>query len=193
MSVRRSTQVLVVAATVSASTFVGAGGADAAVSQVTPMPAATASADTATSLQLPLLRRGSSGQPVRSAQYLLRAHGHHEVAVDGDFGPVTEAAVKAFQGSEGLTADGQVGNQTWPKLLVTVRLGQRGNAVRAVQDQFQFRNLSGDPTKGLRVDGIFGPRTDSAVRAFQRAVGLRVDGVVGPRTWNQLVNGALSF
>lgn len=39
----------------------------------------------------------------------------------------------------------------------------------------------------LDVDGIFGPRTDTAVRAFQRAHGLVVDGIVGSRTWSSVI------
>lgn len=36
------------------------------------------------------------------------------------------------------------------------------------------------------VDGVFGPRTDEAVRAFQRDAGLEVDGYIGPKTWAAL-------
>lgn len=40
---------------------------------------------------------------------------------------------------------------------------------------------------GLVVDGIFGPRTNTEVRSFQRAHGLVVDGIVGPRTWSAVI------
>ncbi len=151
-------------------------------------------------LDWPLLRKGQpapgplSTEPIRTLQYLLRHRGHSKVAVDGKFGPITEEAVRAFQRSKGLGVDGIVGNETWPALLVTVRRGSEGDAVRAVQSQFAARRGLGsdDEGTGLAVDGIFGPRTDAAVRAFQEAAQLAVDGIVGPRTWYALVTGVLA-
>lgn len=150
-------------------------------------------------LNWPLLRQGQPApgalavEPIRSLQYLLRQHKHPEVVVDGIFGPITEGAVREFQQSRGLLVDGIVGNQTWPAIIVQVQQGSQGDAVRGVQSQFQARNLSGDPSKGLQVDGIFGPKTDAAVRGFQQAAGLAVDGIVGPFTWNALVTGVLAL
>ncbi|WP_406830269.1 peptidoglycan-binding protein [Pedococcus sp. KACC 23699] len=94
--------------------------------------------------------------------------------------------------------DGIVGPQTWGALIVTVQRGSTGYAVRGVQEEFQFRNLSGDPSKGLQVDGIFGPKTEEAVRGFQQAIhadvsSVVVDGIVGPMTWQALVSGMLSL
>ena len=49
-------------------------------------------------------------------------------------------------------------------------------------------------TKGpLQVDGVFGPKTEAAVRGFQDALDITVDGIVGPVTWRALVSGMLSF
>src|SRR5215468_5543313 len=62
---------------------------------------------------------------------------------------------------------------------VQVRRGGSGEAVRGVQEEFQFRNLSGDPSQGVQIDGIFGAKTDEAVRGFQQALGLSVDGIAG--------------
>ena len=39
------------------------------------------------------------------------------------------------------------------------------------------------------MDGIFGPKTEAAVKSFQRGKGLTVDGIVGPRTWAALPDG----
>ena len=60
----------------------------------------------------PVVQNGSQGHPIRTLQFLLRAHGHN-LTVDGMFGPATEAAVKAFQTSKGMTPDGTVNPQTW--------------------------------------------------------------------------------
>lgn len=123
----------------------------------------------------PLVRQGDSGAVVQTVQHLLRQAGATIVA-DGAFGPATDSAVRAFQSAHGLTVDGLVGSQTWPELVVTVRLGSTGEAVRGAQVQL-----------GVTVDGNFGSITESAVRSFQSANGLTVDGVVGPITWRYLV------
>lgn len=131
----------------------------------------------------PLVTLNATGEDVKSVQYLLTAHGH-PVGVDGIFGPLTKAAVEAFQRSRGLTADGEVGSQTWPQLIVQVSQGSHGDAVRGVQSQLHSR---GDGA-AVNVDGVFGPITDEAIRGFQSLLGLTVDGIVGPATWSSLVN-----
>jgi peptidoglycan DL-endopeptidase CwlO len=62
-----------------------------------------------------VLREGSSGPAVAAVQRLLG------VAPDGDFGPITLAAVRAFQAHHGLVVDGQVGDHT----LAALRRGGR--------------------------------------------------------------------
>ena len=150
---------------------------------------------TATISPWPLVRQGDQEHPVQTLQYLLRARGHN-LTVDGIFGASTDAAVRAFQQQRGLAVDGIVGPNTWSALIITVKQGSQGDAVRGVQEEFQFRNQSGGP--GLAVDGIFGPKTDAAVRGFQKALhqdipSVAVDGIVGPVTWRALVSGMLSF
>ena len=55
----------------------------------------------------PVVTSGANGHPIKTLQYLLRAGGHG-IAVDGVFGPQTEAAVKALQSGHGLVANGIV-------------------------------------------------------------------------------------
>jgi peptidoglycan hydrolase-like protein with peptidoglycan-binding domain len=71
----------------------------------------------------------------------------------------------------------------WP----LVRQGDRQHPVRSLQYLLRARG------RNLSVDGIFGPITYAAVRAFQQRKGLAVDGIVGPVTWRALVSGMLSF
>ena len=60
----------------------------------------------------PTISRGSKGQSVEALQQALNAAGA-KLKVDGDFGTATEAALKAYQTSHGLEADGVCGPVTW--------------------------------------------------------------------------------
>ncbi len=63
------------------------------------------------------LRTGSRGPEVTNLQHFLIGRGYAPGAADGDFGPKTHAAVAAYQRSEGLAADGIVGNITLGRML----------------------------------------------------------------------------
>jgi peptidoglycan hydrolase-like protein with peptidoglycan-binding domain len=129
----------------------------------------------------PTIQRGATGSTVRALQYLLAYRGA-SLTVDGNFGANTEAAVRSFQSSHGLTADGVVGPQTWGALVVTLSKGANNAAVKAVQT---LLNAHGNT---LTVDGDFGSATDTAIRSFQTAQHITVDGVVGPQTWQHLLS-----
>ncbi|MGI9022158.1 MAG: peptidoglycan-binding domain-containing protein [Acidimicrobiales bacterium] len=136
-----------------------------------------------------LLKQGDHGDAVTALQYLLRAHGYG-IAADGDFGPQTDNAVRQFQTARNLAVDGQVGNQTWPQVTITVASGSTGDAVRAVQC---LKLILYPDQPALVVDGSFGPETEERVRMFQGQWGLGVDGIVGTGTWFYLVSRRLKL
>ena len=82
----------------------------AAVLAATAPAAAPAETPAAAPVERPELVRGSQGDHVVFLQQRLG------IKADGDFGPKTEAAVKAFQQQHGLGADGRVGPKTWAAL-----------------------------------------------------------------------------
>uniref|UniRef100_UPI0035E3E4BA peptidoglycan-binding domain-containing protein n=1 Tax=Archangium violaceum TaxID=83451 RepID=UPI0035E3E4BA len=143
----------------------------------------------------PTLKQGATGASVTNLQKLLAQHGFNPGAADGQFGPKTTAAVKAFQSAKGLVADGVVGPQTWGKLNgaaapsapapggsgPTLKQGHSGAPVTALQNRLNQLGFNAGAA-----DGQFGPKTTAAVKAFQSAKGLVADGVVGPKTWNKL-------
>lgn len=131
-----------------------------------------------TGLTWPLVQYGNTGERVRTIQYLLQQWGY-SLTVNGSFDTATLNAVKNFQTSHGLSADGIVGNASWPALTLLTQQGDSGAKVRAVQSQLVESGYA------VTVDGAFGPATDSAVRSFQGAKGLGVDGVVGDNTWSK--------
>lgn len=57
-------------------------------------------------------KRGSSGATVTEIQTRLKSWGYYNGAIDGIYGSRTESAVKYFQRTNGLTVDGQVGDET---------------------------------------------------------------------------------
>lgn len=126
----------------------------------------------------PTLRRGARGDLVREIQARVGA------PVDGIFGSQTEAAVRRFQGANGLVVDGIIGPNTWAAILddmaptdrPIVRRGDTGAFVAEIQEKLS-----------VTADAIFGPRTEAAVRQFQRDNGLAADGIVGPNTWSALL------
>lgn len=65
-----------------------------------------------------ILREGAKGVQVRGAQQLLneRVHPIPRLALDGDFGPRTQAAVLLFQHQRTLLEDGEIGDDTWRAL-----------------------------------------------------------------------------
>jgi hypothetical protein len=138
------------------------------------------------------VKSGDSDHFVSTVQYLVKAHGYR-LEVDGIFGSKTAEAVRAFQRSRGLTEDAIVGPHTWAALIIRVRKGSRGDAVRAVQQELQYRNTLDNAETSLQIDGIFGSETDVAVRRFQEAIVLDQDGIVGPITWQALAAGMLRW
>ena len=149
------------------------------------------------------LSYGSSGALVKVVQQRLN------IVVDGDFGPATLRAVRAFQTQKNLYVDGVVGPATWqalggfptsvtpeppappttpqPPTPGTPTTPPRTDGVVSLS-----YGSSGALVKVVQqrlnivVDGDFGPATLRAVRAFQTQKNLYVDGVVGPATWQAL-------
>lgn len=67
-------------------------------------------------VNMPVLRFGSSGEAVATVQEVLRVSQHYGGEIDGDFSALTEEAVRAFQKSFGIEADGIVDRETWAAL-----------------------------------------------------------------------------
>ncbi len=66
---------------------------------------------------VPILKRGQAGQPIADVQQFLKQTGLYTGAIDGIFGPASEAAVMQFQQQASLTADGIVGFETWKAII----------------------------------------------------------------------------
>ena len=70
---------------------------------------------------------------------------------------------------------------SWPGTNLT--LGSTGNSVRTIQEQLNRIAQAYPALPIVAVDGIFGPRTEEAVRTFQEIFGLPATGIVDMPTW----------
>lgn len=129
---------------------------------------------------------------------------------DGNFGKDTAAAVRRFQEISGLALDGIVGRDTWHKLRHIYngirrlsgliyegkRLGETGKPLTAELKEGASGSDVGEAQYHINVvayfypevpsvalDQYYGPKTETAVKAFQKLSYLVEDGVVGQNTW----------
>lgn len=163
-----------------------------------------------------LLRLGDTGIDVQNLQYYLAVVAYFDNSIpapveNGVFDPQTEAAVRAFQASEGLREDGIVGRDTWgalirrydallaslPDLLGDdaayvypgrfLSLGSTGEPVLELQKLINRAAASDPSIPSVAEDGVYGEETEKAIRVIQQKNGLAVTGVTGLTTWETVV------
>ena len=157
-----------------------------------------------------VLRNGSSGTAVRELQFYLYLMSAYEssipaIAIDGQFGASTEAAVRAYQRFAGLTVDGIVGRTTWNSLydkastlrasgpVVTLKrlpypgtpltVGSSGSAVLYYSLLLQriayyFTSVVSPPLSDQYTD-----ETAAATRSAQELLSLPETGIADADTW----------
>jgi len=160
--------------------------------------------DSAQQTAYQLLKLGSAGVEVRKLQGRLAELGYYAGGADGIYGETTVTAVKAFQRNNGLSGDGQAGEQTQRKLYSatanyannpvatadpgasrSLELGMTGNDVYALQERLiELRYLTGV------ADGVFGEETQTALIAFQKNNGITADGKAGSATLRKIHGSA---
>lgn len=166
-----------------------------------------------------VLRNGSQGEPVRRMQdYLNRIRVNFPLIPlisnpDGVFRADTESAVRTFQRTFDLTADGIIGRATWNKISfifasvarlaeldgegiretigttppsVVLSQGSRGEHVLELQYILDSIAPYYNSIPFVSPDSFFSASVKNAVIEFQKTFGLSPDGIVGPATWNKL-------
>ncbi len=161
-----------------------------------------------------VLKKGERGSPVVELQYLLSFISDFvpfipAPAVDGIFGDETERSLIAFQTYYGLDETGIADDAVWARLRSVYRgmleayrddyylaneaypgypidAGSEGEFVARVQRYLNYLSDYYPDIPKLDEDGIFGPATERAVKAFQGAFGIEQSGAVGALTYNRL-------
>ena len=140
------------------------------------------------------LKQGATGAGVKTLQDDLVKMGfmtRSEVNTGyGTFGAKTEAALKSFQASVGLEQTGAVGPKTKHAIeSVIAGVGQNKNADANVINTAQQKLTSGkflSAADAKAEAGVYGPKTEAAVKAFQAENNIQQTGVIGPQTFAAL-------
>ncbi len=138
---------------------------------------------------------------------------------DGYFGPETRRAVLAFQSIFNMPETGIVNSSVWYKISYIyaavkqlselssegiifdelagrypdiVKPGEKGNNVRLLQYILNLLSDYYSYVPRVTIDGVYGSKTQEAVKEFQRRQSLTPDGIVGPKTWQKLLVAYLS-
>ncbi len=164
------------------------------------------------------LSRGDTGELVFNVQYYLSYIGEFidsipVIGIDGNYGILTENAVKAFQETYGLPVTGVIDAVTWyymynvysgiienipliytegvtvPFPGVVLQIGSDGNAVRLLQNYLNYIAGSFSDIPEVPVTGYYGTQTENAVTRFQNLFGIAGDrGVVTGLTWKAITD-----
>lgn len=113
---------------------------------------------------------------IANTQSELRQRGYDVPVVSGELDAKTQAAIRAYQQQSGLAVTGQASQALLDRLQATQGPGDamsRQALVRTVQAELNDLGYNGGPE-----DGVFGPTTRSAVRAYQADNNLPVTGEV---------------
>lgn len=148
-----------------------------------------APAKTATKAQVQTSVKSSGDTQIKTIQDTLNSRYRYKVKVDGKFGRETKLfLLSAFQTElnkqyhAGLKVDGKWGSKT-KAAAVPVKKGAKGNLVWILQAMLYCLDFDSN-----RVDGVFGPGTEVAVKNFQHSKKIKQNGVTGVETWSNLFN-----
>ena len=155
------------------------------------------SGNTSPSSPLLGLKVGARSDAVKQLQQaLINAGVSVKGGADGAFGANTQAALKRYQQALGLNSSGEVDDATasalaqgrtisaGPSGLVGLKSGSLGASVKSLQEALIKAGVS---VRG-GADGIFGPATAQALKAFQQSQGLEPSGVVDDATLAAIQN-----
>jgi len=150
--------------------------------------------------ELPTLKQGASGAPVKRMQHLIAANGFMNEGnvsnYDGAFGSGTATALKNFQGAAGIPVDAVCGPITWGALMhtidgiPTIKKGANGADVKKMQHLLAAAGFMQESNTS-NYDGAWGNGTESAKVKFDNAKGLTPSppSDCGQKSWTRLLKG----
>ena len=159
-----------------------------------------------------LIKNYTESNDVKEVQQWLKELGYYTGSVDGKFGSKSEKATIDFQKSVGLERDGIIGEKTMNALKNAINKKhqkedqqkqentQNSNLVELKRNiKVDFPLMRGDDVKSVqnmlaslkypvgKIDGVYGIKTENAVKSFQQKYRLNIDGIVGQKTFKKLL------